>query len=113
MFLQQVMFRVKPSRNMLRLKQVFDMKAKRTVRVKLHHLTNIKEKLLEREYEAFQEAVKGKNSQLYSATKQQARRVVIQNNPKNKQPIRLRNDVIKLEEQDYGDFQLLGENSCL
>ncbi|OKY79043.1 MAG: IS605 OrfB-like transposable element containing RNAse H-like and Zn finger domain [Candidatus Methanohalarchaeum thermophilum] len=42
----------------------------------------------------------GEDSQLYSATKQQARRVVIQNNPEKKQPIRLRNDVIKLEEQD-------------
>ncbi|OKY77243.1 MAG: hypothetical protein BTN85_1891 [Candidatus Methanohalarchaeum thermophilum] len=44
----------------------------------------------------------GEDSQLYSATKQQARRVVIQNNPENKQPIRLRNDVMKLEEQDTG-----------
>ncbi|OKY77779.1 MAG: IS605 OrfB-like transposable element containing RNAse H-like and Zn finger domain [Candidatus Methanohalarchaeum thermophilum] len=42
----------------------------------------------------------GEDSQLYSATKQQAKRVERQNNPKNEQPIRLRNDLIKVEKQD-------------
>ncbi len=76
------------------------MEVKRTVRVKLHYLTNDKQELLEREYRDFQKAVDGESSKLYSATEQQAERIVSQNNPKNEQPIRLRNDLIKLEEQD-------------
>ncbi len=76
------------------------MEVKRTVRVKLHYLTNDKQELLEREYRDFQKAVDDESSKLYSATKQQAEKVRRQKNPKNEQPVRLRNDLLRVEEQD-------------
>ena len=48
------------------------MEVKRTVRIKLHCLTNDKQELLKREYRDFQKAVDDESSKLYSATKQQA-----------------------------------------
>ncbi len=72
----------------------------KTIRVKLHSLTNVKEGLLSREYEAFQRAVGGEDAHLYSATKQQARKVRRQKNPRYEQPVVLRNDVITVVEQD-------------
>jgi putative transposase len=72
----------------------------KTIRVKLHSLTTIKEKLLSREYAAFQRAVDGENADLYSATKQQARKVRRQKNPRYEQPVVLRNDVLAVVEQD-------------
>jgi hypothetical protein len=53
-----------------------------TVRLKLHSLTNVKERLLRREYDAFQDAVQGDSeADLCSATEQQARKVRKQKNP--------------------------------
>lgn len=94
------MCQVKLLKNISKHKQVFDMEAKRTVKIKLHSLTNVKENLLEREYEDFQKVVEEKEGDLYSATKQQAEKVREQKNPKNEQPIRLRNDLLRIEEQD-------------
>lgn len=72
----------------------------KTIRAKLHSLTNVKERLLSREYEAFQRAVRGADADLYSATKQQVRKVRRQKNPRYEQPVVLRNDVLALVEQD-------------
>lgn len=71
----------------------------KTIRVKLHSLTNVKERLLSREYAAFQRAVQGEDADLYSATKQQARKVRRQKNPRFEQPVVLRNDVLTVVEQ--------------
>lgn len=72
----------------------------KTIRAKLHSLTNVKEELLSREYAAFQRAVEGDDIDLYSATKQQARKVRRQKNPRSEQPVVLRNDVLAVVEQD-------------
>ncbi|MFX0163682.1 MAG: RNA-guided endonuclease InsQ/TnpB family protein [Candidatus Hodarchaeota archaeon] len=77
----------------------------KTVKAKLHSLTKIKEDLISREYNAFQEAVKGKKEDvnLYSATKQQAKKkkIKFQKKPKKKeQPLRLRNDCFRIEKQE-------------
>ncbi len=71
-----------------------------TVQVRLHSLTNRKQRLLEREYEAFQTAVHDDPdaADLYSATEQQVSKVQRQKdpNPGTEQPVVLRNDVISI-----------------
>ena len=69
-----------------------------TVRVKLHSLTNRKSDMLAREYEAFQREVHGGDTDLYSATKQQASKVQRQKdpNPDTEQSVVLRNDVLDI-----------------
>ncbi len=55
---------------------------------------------MEREYRDFQKAVDGEASKLYSATEQQAEKIRRQKNPQNEQPVRLRNDLLRVEEKD-------------
>ncbi|MES3162258.1 MAG: transposase [Halorubrum sp.] len=73
-----------------------------TVRIKLHSLTERKARLIEREYNAFQNAVHGEDVNLYSATDQQARKVRSNKNPREDtdQPIVLRNDCITIEHDE-------------
>jgi putative transposase len=71
-----------------------------TVQLKLHSLTKRKARLIEREHDAFQEAVHGDDdTNLYSATKQQAAKVRSNKNPREDtiQPVVLRNDCITIE----------------
>ncbi|MDY6788695.1 MAG: transposase [Candidatus Nanohaloarchaea archaeon] len=76
------------------------MEVQKTIKTKVHSLTNRKAELLDREYKEFQKAIDGEEADLYSATKQQVQRVIAQNNPRYEQPIRLRNDVIKVENKN-------------
>ena len=77
------------------------MLVQKTVKAKLHSLTKVKKDLIRREYNAFQEAVKGIDVNLYSATKQQAKKTKFQKKPKKKeQPLRLRNDCFRIEKQE-------------
>lgn len=76
------------------------MLVQKIVKGKLHNLTNRKEDLISREYESFQDFIKGENVNLYSATKQQAKKVKFQKKPKYEQPLRLRNDVFRIERQN-------------
>ena len=73
-----------------------------TVRVKIHSLTERKARLIEREYSAFQEAVHGDDTNLYSATRQQASKVRSNKNPRadTDQPVVLRNDCITIEHDE-------------
>ena len=74
-----------------------------TVRVKLHSLTERKARLVKREYGAFQDAVHGDDdTNLYSATKQQASKVRSNKNPRadTEQPVVLRNDCITIEHDE-------------
>ncbi|MFB6219131.1 MAG: RNA-guided endonuclease InsQ/TnpB family protein [Halobacteriaceae archaeon] len=75
-----------------------------TVRVRLHSLTERKERLLSREYSEFQTAVHDPDADvdLYSATKQQAAKVRNQKNPRadTLQPVVLRNDCITITRDD-------------
>jgi putative transposase len=71
-----------------------------TVQLKLHSLIKRKARLIEREHDAFQEAVHGDDdTNLYSATKQQATKVRSNKNPREDtiQPVVLRNDCITIE----------------
>jgi len=57
--------------------------------------------LLKKEYDNFQRVLKGEDAPLYSATKQQAKRLKKKINGKQTEyPLVLRRDVIKLEKQD-------------
>lgn len=75
-----------------------------TIQVRLHSLTNRKQRLLEREHNAFQHAIHHDRDSvdLYSATKQQIGKVCRQKNPKpdTTQPVRLRNDRITIQRDD-------------
>jgi putative transposase len=76
----------------------------KTIRAKIIGLTNTKKDKLEREYSNFNKYLKGeKDVELYSATKQQADRLLYRlrkaKNFKN-QPLIIRRDLVKIEEQD-------------
>jgi putative transposase len=71
-----------------------------TVRLKLHSLTNRKAELLEREYQAFQAALRGETSNLHSVTNQQVTKIEKQRAPRHEQPLTLRNDAIAISKND-------------
>lgn len=70
----------------------------KTIQAKIISPTERKRKLLQKEYDGFQLYLNGVDwlDNLYSATKQQADKVLKNKNPKNEQPMILRNDCIKL-----------------
>jgi putative transposase len=80
------------------------MQIQKTIRAKVIGLTNIKREKLSNEYRNFNEYLKGKKEvDLYSATKQQADRLLWKlRKAKNfkKQPLIIRNDLIRIEKQD-------------
>lgn len=77
------------------------MKAKKTIKAKIIELRRGKEELLKREYENWQRYLRGdKTVSLYSATKQQAERLLRKLgdrfNPEKEYPLILRRDVLGL-----------------
>ena len=77
------------------------MKLQKTVKAKIFGLTRIKEILLREEYDNFQPSLKGFDVLLYSATKQQAERLLrrLKGKPKRKEyPMILRRDVFNVKE---------------
>lgn len=82
------------------------MLVQKTVRAKIFELTKIKEKKLSGEYRNFQLALRGKETDLYSATKQQAERVrrrILRNGGKqihDNHPVILRRDCFRVERQN-------------
>jgi putative transposase len=82
------------------------MLVQKTIRAKIFGLTNIKEEKLSREYLNFQKALKGEDTDLYSATKQQAeraRRKILKNGGKQiheNHPVVIRRDCFRVEKQD-------------
>lgn len=78
------------------------MLIEKTIKAKVIDPTNRKLGLLDREYQAFQDALSGDGADLYSATKQQAERFLKKiKSPKHRHyPLILRRDVIRLERQD-------------
>jgi putative transposase len=88
------------------------LKLQRTVHAKLVLDRKSKRETIEREYNAWQRELQGRNEQLYSATKQQAerfkRRVRKQNDHGLKvreYPMILRRDCVKLQEQERSMFR--------
>jgi IS605 OrfB family transposase len=78
------------------------MLIRKTIKAKVINPTNRKQDILENEYQGFQDALHGKGADLYSATKQQAERLLKKiKTPKHRHyPLILRRDVIRLERQD-------------
>lgn len=76
------------------------MMAQRTIKAKIFGLTRVKEALLRKEYDNFQACLKGFDAPLYSATKQQAQRLLrrLNGKPKRKEyPMILRRDVFNIK----------------
>lgn len=78
------------------------MLVEKTIKAKVIEPTNRKQEFLDREYRSFQDALYGKETDLYSATRQQAERFLRKvKTPKHRHyPLILRRDVIRLEKQD-------------
>jgi predicted transcriptional regulator len=76
---------------------------KKTLKTKLSYLTHIKESLIQKEFDNFQLALHAQSHELYSATSQQADRLLrkLKGEVKNKfYPMILRRDTIKVEKRD-------------
>ena len=77
------------------------MKVQKTVKAKISALTRRKEALLRQEYDNFQASLRGLDVSLYSATKQQAQRLLrrLRGKPKPKDyPLILRRDTFNIKE---------------
>jgi len=73
----------------------------KTIRAKIIALTNSKAEKIEREYRHFQLALKGVDMPLYSATKQQAQRLLKRIKGKmGEQPLVIRRDIFKIQKQN-------------
>lgn len=73
------------------------MKVKKTIKVKIMHLTKIKQRLLREEYDNLQRFLRGEPVKLYSANKQQAKRFYKKIKPDKEYPISVRKDLLKVE----------------
>jgi len=77
------------------------MMVQKTIRAKIIAPTKSKAEKIEREYRHFQLALSGGDMPLYSATKQQAQRLLKRVKGKmREQPLVIRNDVFKIQRQD-------------
>ena len=77
------------------------MNIKKTIKAGVVHLTNIKNELLNREYDALQAYLRGdSNVVLYSANKQQAKRLYKKIKPEKEYPLSIRKDLIRVEKKD-------------
>ena len=83
------------------LESVAPMKAKLTVKAKIVHLTRVKQRLLEVEYENLQRFLRGeKDVPLYSAYKQQALRYYKKVKAGKEYPLSIRNDLLRIERRE-------------
>ncbi|MFX0068369.1 MAG: RNA-guided endonuclease TnpB family protein [Candidatus Hodarchaeota archaeon] len=73
------------------------MKAKKAIKARIVRLTKVKQELLDKEYENLQHFLKGKNVELYSANKQQAKRFYKKVKPNKEHPLSIRKDLLKVE----------------
>ena len=77
------------------------MKARLTVKAKIVHLTRVKQRLLETEYENLQRFLRGERDvPLYSAYKQQALRYYKKVKEGKEYPLSIRKDLLKIERRD-------------
>jgi len=85
----------------LSMESVAPMKTRLTIKAKIVHLTRVKQRLLEVEYENLQRFLRGeKDVPLYSAHKQQAMRYYRKINSNKEYPLIIRKDLIKIERRD-------------
>ncbi|MFX0162753.1 MAG: hypothetical protein ACFE68_05360 [Candidatus Hodarchaeota archaeon] len=76
------------------------MKVKKTIKAKIMHLTKVKQRLLEEEYDNLQRFLHGEPVKLYSANKQQTKRFYKKIKPDKEYPISVRKDLLKVERRD-------------
>ena len=76
------------------------MKVKKTVKAKIVYLTKIKRQLLEEEYENLQRFLHGEDVELYSASKQQAKRFYKKIKPDREYPLSIRKDLLRIERRN-------------
>ncbi|MEX2721153.1 MAG: hypothetical protein Q6362_007055 [Candidatus Wukongarchaeota archaeon] len=76
------------------------MKVKKTIKAKIVHLTKVKQKILEEEYDNLQRFLRGETVELYPANKQQAKRFYKKIKPNKEYPISISKDLLKVELQD-------------
>jgi len=77
------------------------MIVQKTIQAKIIALTKSKAEKIEREYRNFQLALKGVDTPLYSATKQQAQRLLKRIKGKiDEQPLVIRRDIFRIQKQD-------------
>ena len=76
------------------------LKVKKTIQAKIMHLTKIKRRLLEEEYQNLQRFLNGEPIELYSANKQQAKRFYKKIKPGKEYPLSIRKDLLKIERRD-------------
>jgi putative transposase len=76
------------------------LKAKKTIKAKIVHLTKVKQRLLEKEYKNLQRFLHGEKAEIYSANKQQAKRFYKEIKPYKEYPISIRKDLLKVERQN-------------
>ena len=83
------------------LESVAPMKAKLTVKAKIVHLTRVKQRLLEVEYENLQRFLRGEQDvPLYSAYKQQALRYYKKVKAGKEYPLSIRKDLLRIERRE-------------
>lgn len=70
------------------------------IKAKIVHLTKIKQRLLEEEYENLQRFLRGEEAKLYSANEQQAKRFYKEIKPNKEYPLSIRKDLLKMEKRD-------------
>ena len=73
------------------------MKARRTIKAKIVHLTKGKQRLLDEEYANLQRLLQGEDAELYSANRQQAKRFYEKVKPNKEYPLSIRKDLLKVE----------------
>ena len=76
------------------------MKVKKTVKAKIVYLNKIKRQLLEEEYGNLQRFLRGEDVELYSASKQQAKRFYKKIKPDREYPLSIRKDLLKIERRN-------------
>jgi len=76
------------------------LNVKKTVKAKIVHLTKVKQRLLEEEYENLQRFLRGESAELYSANRQQAKRFYRKIKPYKEYPLSIRKDLLKVERRN-------------
>ena len=94
--------------NCVRFKRPFEyltlglwpLKVKKTIQAKIVHLTKIKQRLLEEEYQNLQRFLNGEPTELYSANRQQAKRFYKKIKLNKEYPLSIRKDLLKIEKRN-------------
>jgi putative transposase len=76
------------------------LNVKKTIKAKIVHLTKVKQRLLEEEYENLQRFLRGESAELYSANRQQAKRFYRKIKPYKEYPLSIRKDLLKVERRN-------------